>query len=268
MSTKPVPRGRTLKNDPVEIGEDLPKSQASKKERDRERERQRERAREKEKEMSSKYTKKTWEYIKAFEIERFIEWVGGSMRKWLAPAPGALVDEMSEKAVTDGIFDIIFAIDYSILTLNQTQTVKVSNFLSWAEKFDTGVEKPVPDLADLPDLPNIPNIKEVVDRLFDGPGRMYTNTPSVLYYCIYKYSQNIRERFNLTRPKQSPRSSDGARKDVHVNETHKESDTDDATCTGASCGGVFDWFTGRGGTRRRNKKRKSRKSNKRTNRIR
>ena len=262
MSTKPVPRGRTLKNHPLEIGEHLPESRESKKERERERERE-------VKEIRSKYTKENWEVIKAFGIEKFIKWVGGSMRKWLAPAPGALVDEMSEKAATNGIFDIIFAIEYSILTLNQTQTVKVSNFLSWAEKFDTGVKQKRPDLDDLPDLPNIPNIKEVVDRLFNGPGRMYTNTPSVLYYCIYKYSEDIRERFNLTRPKQSPRSSDGARKDVHVNETHKESDTDDATCTGASCGGIFDWVTGRkGGTRRRNKKRKSRKSNKRTNRIR
>ena len=259
MSTKPVPRGRTLKNHPLEIGEHLPESRESKKEREREKERKRE-------ERRSKYTKEKWEFIKAFEIEKFIKWVGGSMRKWLAPAPGALVDEMSEKAATDGIFDIIFAIEYSILTLNQTQTVKVSNFLSWAEKFDTGVKQKRPDLDDLPDLPNIPNIKEVVDRLFNGPGRMYTNTPSVLYYCIYKYSEDIRERFNLTRPKQSPRSSDGASEDKVYS---LEGKIIEPTCTGASCGGIFDWVTGRkGGTRRRNKKRKSRKSNKRTNRIR
>lgn len=257
MFTKPVPRGTTLAKPTLLIGEHLQESQ-QREQRERERER----------EKHSKYTKEDWKFIKDFKISPFLEWVGKSMSKWLAPAPGALVDEMSEKAVTDGIFDIIFAIDYSILTLNQTQTVKVSNFLSWAEKFDTGVKQKRPDLDGLPDLPNIPNIKEVVDGLFNGPGRMYTNTPSVLYYCIYKYSQNIRERFNLTRPKQQPMSTDGASEDKVYS---LEGKIIEPTCTGASCGGIFDWVTGRkGGTRRRNKKRKSRnkKSKKRTNRIR
>ena len=199
---------------------------------------------------------------KEVQNDEFIKWVGGSMRKWLAPAPGAPVDENSEKAVTNRIFDIIYTISKSIHTLNSTQKYKVSNFLSWAQNFHTGGEQTRPRLPDLPARPDRPDIKEAVNSLFesishgpgkasDGPGRMYTNTPSVLYYCIYMYSSDIRDSYGLTPPKQQPMSSD------------------DATCTGASCGGIFDWMTGRkGGTRRRNKKRKSRKSNKRTNRIR
>ena len=119
--------------------------------------------------------------------------------------------------------------------------------------------------------------RKSMDKLMTGPGFKFINIVGVLYDCIYKFSPVIRSHFRLTpRPlipeekKMKPTgSTDEARKEVHVNETHKESDTDDATCTGASCGGLFDYITGRkGGTRRRNKKRKSRKSKKRTNRIR
>ena len=219
------------------------------------------------KERRSRYTEKDWEWMKETArnlfISRFDYWMSG----YLAPAV-AFADKSSEKAVTVGISDIKDAIETSIVSLNKKQINKVSNFLSWAEKFDTGVKQKRPDLDDLPDLPNIPNIKEVVDRLFNGPGRMYTNTPSVLYYCIYHDSPLIREKFHLTRPKQQPMSTDGASEDKVYSLEGKIIEPTES-CTGASCGGIFDWVTGRkGGTRRRNKKRKSRKSNKRTNRIR
>jgi hypothetical protein len=80
----------------------------------------------------------------------------------------------------------------------------------------------------------------------------YTNTLQVLYDFIYEFSPKLRTKYKLT-----PRELEG--KPVE----------DDSTCTGASCGGLFDWFR-KGGTRRKIKKNKSkkRKSKKRMNRIR
>ena len=79
-------------------------------------------------------------------------------------------------------------------------------------------------------------------------GGNYTNTFQVLYDFIYEFSPILLKKYHLT-----PR----------------EPVEDDSTCTGASCGGLFDWFR-KGGTRRKIKKNKSkkRKSKKRTNRIR
>jgi hypothetical protein len=85
-------------------------------------------------------------------------------------------------------------------------------------------------------------------------GENYTNTFQVLYDFIYEFSPILREKYQLT-----PRVYTLEGKPVE----------DDSTCTGASCGGLFDWFR-KGGTRRKIKKNKSkkRKSKKRRNRIR
>ena len=230
----------------------------------RERERERERETEREiKEMYRGFTKKDWELRKNIARKLFMSSFN-MLERYLAPASDTR-DAKSLQDVTVGISDIIYAIETNIVYLDKIQINKVSNFLSWAEKFDIGIKQTRPDLDDLPDLPNIPNIKEVVDRLFNGPGRMYTNTPNVLYYCIYD-SRLIRYKFHLTQPRRQPMSTDGASEDKVYSLQGK---IIEPTCTGASCGWFFDRLAGRGGTRRRNKKRKSRnkKSKKRTNRI-
>ena len=92
-------------------------------------------------------------------------------------------------------------------------------------------------------------------------GVYYTNTFQVLYDFIYEFSPILREKYELT-----PREYTLEDKPVTLEGNPVE---DDSTCTGASCGGLFDWFR-KGGTRRKIKKNKSkkRKSKKRRNRIR
>jgi len=101
-----------------------------------------------------------------------------------------------------------------------------------------------------------------VIRLHKSDGDNYTNTFQVLYDFIYEFSPILRKKYQLTR-----RFTPGTADTVYTLEGNPVED--DSTCTGASCGGLFDWFR-KGGTRRKIKKNKSkkRKSKKRRNRIR
>lgn len=105
-------------------------------------------------------------------------------------------------------------------------------------------------------------IYSYVIRLHKSDGDNYTNTFQVLYDFIYEFSPILREKYQLTR-----RFTPGTADTVYTLEGNPVED--DSTCTGASCGGLFDWFR-KGGTRRKIKKNKSkkRKSKKRKNRIR
>ena len=101
-----------------------------------------------------------------------------------------------------------------------------------------------------------------VISLHKGDGDNYTNTFQVLYDFIYEFSPILRKKYQLTH-----RFTPGTADTVYTLEGKPVED--DSTCTGASCGGLFDWFR-KGGTRRKIKKNKSkkRKSKKRRNRIR
>jgi hypothetical protein len=274
-------RGRSLTKPTLVIGEHLPESRQRERETEREREREREKEFERERERFKRaiaYDTRTGEYQNREshldEIRRFRK-IKDFIEDNLILSDDSAIPR--DKIYTqESIGYIIDNFEYSI----EIKLIR-DEWIPMFDMFFSNLKKNT--LVNYGDfrISSIGKRKELSERLIYLKRigeKIYTNPYSVLYDCMYYFSPIIKDKFHLTprhltelEKKMKPTgSTDEARKEVHVNERHKEPDTDDATCTGASCGGIFGWLAGRGGTRRRNKKRKSRnkKSKKRTNRIR
>jgi hypothetical protein len=190
-----------------------------------------------------------------FIKQQYIEWIDAGYIEWIEWIDARLVVKESHRRQTqkERMSDIRHILEKFLIIIKKLEDVIGKLGFDKYDKSPNDLTTFLSKIKSNVPYGNLYSQGELIS-LSRSDGENYTNTFQVLYDFIYEFSPILRKKYHLT-----PREYTLEGNPVE----------DDSTCTGASCGGLFDWFR-KGGTRRKIKKNKSkkRKSKKRRNRIR